>query len=53
MCCNLTWKSKSTGKLKTVLSYKLIHLTVLYICIKKKNVYCILNCVYDTTIYFR
>ena len=37
MCCNLTWKSKSTGKLKTVLSYKLIHLTVLYICIKKKK----------------
>ena len=37
MCCNLTLKPKSIGKLKTILSYKLIHLTVLYICIKKKK----------------
>ena len=53
MCCNLTLKPKSIGKLKTILSYKLIHLTVLYIYMypKKKNMYCILNCVYDTTIY--
>ena len=41
MCCNLTLKPKSIGKLKTILSYKLIHLTVLYICIKKKKKTCI------------
>ena len=37
MCCNLTLKPKSIGKLKTILSYKLIHLTVLYIYVSKKK----------------
>ena len=36
---NLTCKPRLIGKLKTILlSYKLIHLTILYICILQKHV---------------